>query len=74
MSFSLSILLLPYFIFLAIFFIFVFFNFYHLFRFGFRSLLVDFIAALFCIGIASILTVSFLNIAEIDWNIAINLF
>lgn len=74
MSFSLSILLFPYFLFLVAFFIFVFFNFYHLLRFGIRSLFSDFMVMMFCVGTFAILIASFLNIMQIDWSIIIEIF
>ncbi|MCD4705614.1 hypothetical protein K8R61_00855 [bacterium] len=68
MSFTLSFLLIPYFLFLLIFLVFTFFNLYHILRFGFRTKLSIFMISMFCIGTIIILIVSFGVILQIDWN------
>jgi len=68
MYFTLGLLLIPYYIFLFIFFILSLFNLYHLFRFGFKSFFSLFMIAFFLLGTACILVVTFFLIAHIDWQ------
>lgn len=68
MSFTLSFLLIPYFLFIIIFLIFVFFNLYHILRFGFKTKLSIFMISLFCSGTIIIFIISFSVILKIDWN------
>jgi len=73
MSFALSLLLLPYGFCLLIFFIFSFFNLYHLVKFGVANTVTLFMLSFYIVGSVLILSISLHFILQINWSNEISL-
>lgn len=69
-----SIFLIPYAIFLVIFFVFAFFSLYHMFRFGVTNFTTFFMSFAFIALSVIILFISYEYIAGIDWQRDIQIF
>ncbi len=74
MTITLSILLIPYLLFLIMFFIFSFFNFYHILKFGFKDKISIFMISFFVILTIIILVITFIFALNINWSEKINPF
>jgi len=74
MTFSLSILLIPYFILLFVWFLFSIVAVYHMVKYGFKTFATFFSIFLY-IGVSLfILVFSYLYINKIDWNVDVAVF
>ena len=74
MVFSLALLLIPYYLGILFFFLFSFFNLYHLIRFGVANTATIFMFFAYIGGMVIILGTSFLIINQIDWSREIEIF
>jgi len=68
MTINLSILLIPYFIFLAFWLLFSLISIYHMLRYGFKGFVTPIIVVAYCALSFFILSTSAMYLYELDWN------
>ena len=68
MIINLSILLIPYFVFLAAWFIFSLISIYHMIRYGFKGFFIPLAITVYCVVAFFILSASAIYLQGFDWN------
>ncbi len=74
MSFPLSFLLIPYGIFLVVWFFLSLTGYYHLFRFGGRRISTFLLGLIYCIGFIVLFQASYLYLRGVNWQETITIF
>jgi hypothetical protein len=70
---TLSLFLIPYALFLVFYFVFVFFNIYHLRHFAIGGAGTTAVISIYIVGTAAILFVSAVLLIEFDWSVPIDI-
>jgi len=74
MTFTLSILLIPYIIFLALWFVLSLVGYYHLIRFGSRHASTYILGIVYFLGCVVCLQVTYLYIGDVNWSEMVTVF
>lgn len=74
MTFSLSILLIPYIVFLVLWFILSVIGYYHLIRFGSRQASTYILGLIYFLGCVACLQVTYLYLGNVNWSEMVTLF
>ncbi|MCG2700844.1 hypothetical protein L6267_01610 [Candidatus Parcubacteria bacterium] len=74
MTFKLSILLIPYLLFLLLWLIFSLVAVYHMIKFGFKNFTTFFTTFIFVAVSLALLAVSYSFLIQIDWNASVSIF
>jgi hypothetical protein len=72
MEFPLYIILIPYLIFILVWFIFSLVALYHMFKFGFKNITTYFTSFLYVLIATGMLAVSYIYLNELDWTVKIS--